>query len=146
MDPILQILLNWQFVTFGLAISAIIFVVRKVLEYLMETFTNLEKENKLWNDLILPILPVFLGALGGWLITGFPYPTGVSDVGSRVIWGLGAGLLSGLMYRVFKALLIQKIQAVFPNAAATLSPPAPPAPVMIAPPQMSANLPPRGSL
>jgi hypothetical protein len=33
MDPILQVLLSWQFVLFGLAIAAIIYVVRLIVEY-----------------------------------------------------------------------------------------------------------------
>jgi len=112
MDPILQTLLGWQFITFGLGISAIVFVIRKLVEYLMETYTNLSKEAKLWNDFILPVLPIALGGFLGWLIKTFPYPDGLSTNGSRIIWALGAGLLSGLLYRVVKSVLIQKINGI----------------------------------
>lgn len=142
MDPILQILLNWQFIAFGLAISAIMFIIRQILEYLMETYTGLDKESKVWNDLILPILPIGLGAFAAWWITSFPYPNGLTSTWSRVIWGLGAGLLSGLMYRVLKALLFQKAGISLPDNDGPLTPPPQPPP----PPPMSANLPPRGSL
>lgn len=111
MDPILQTLLSWQFVIFSMSIAAIMFVLRTLAEYLMTNWKEAAKESKLWTDLLLPILPVVLGAGGAVLIKTFPYPDGLTTTSSRFIFGLVAGLLSTLLYRVFKALLIQKTEA-----------------------------------
>lgn len=113
MDTILQILLSWQFITFGLAIAAVVFVIRKIVEYLMETYTSLSKETKLWNHLMLPILPVLLGVLSSYFFKTFPYPGGLSATDSRVIFGLVAGLFSGLIYRIVNGLLGEKITSAF---------------------------------
>lgn len=110
MDPILQTLFSWQFVIFGMSIAAVMFVIRKVAEYAMSNWAAAAKESKLWNDLLLPILPVILGATSALLIKTFPYPEGLHTGSSRFIFGLVAGLLSTLLYRVFKALMVQKIQ------------------------------------
>jgi hypothetical protein len=74
------------------------------------------KESKLWNDLLLPILPVIIGASGGYLFKTYPYPNGLITDGDRIVFGLVAGLLSTLLYRVVKALMFQKIQVIFPQS------------------------------
>lgn len=111
MDPILQVLLSWQFILFGLAVAAIMYVIRTIVDYFIGLKTN-PKEIKLWNELFLPILPVLLGAFGADFFSAFPYPDGLTTKGDRIIFGLVAGLFSTLMYRVIKALLFQKIQGV----------------------------------
>jgi hypothetical protein len=115
MDPILQVLLSWQFILFGLAVAAVMYVLRIVVEYFMVLAKQNPAASPLWNDLLLPILPVILGASAGYFFKLFPYPwfangpRGYVVVGDRVIFGLVAGLLSTLMYRVIKSLLYQKI-------------------------------------
>ena len=74
---LIQILFSWQFVTIGLATYTIVLVLRKVLEYLMETFAIFSKESKLWNDLVLPICPYFVGPLLAIALTTLPYPAGL---------------------------------------------------------------------
>lgn len=133
MDPILQTLLSWQFIIFGMAVAAIVFVIRKVVEYFLPS-----KDTKLWNDLLLPIIPVFLGVVLGWVFKTFPYPDGLTTTGDRIVFGLVAGLLSTLMYRVMRSLLIQKIQAVDPQTATTVQ--------QVLPATVESNLPPRGTL
>lgn len=119
MDPILQTLFSWQFVVFGLAIAAIVFVLRKIAEYILSAYNLNSKESKLWQDLILPILPVVLGAVAGFLFTTYPYPDGLTTSGSRVIFGLVAGLLSTLFYRLIKSLLMQKITSAIQSVTNT---------------------------
>ena len=111
MDPILQVLLSWQFMLFGLAIAAVVYVFRTIADYFISLKMD-PKKIKIWNELILPIFPVFLGVLVSDLLTTFPYPNGLTSRGDRVIFGLVAGLFSTLMYRVIKALLVQKIDGV----------------------------------
>ena len=107
MDPILSILLSWQLVIFGLAIYAIVFVVRTLVEYKLPA-----KYLKWWQDVFLPIFPIIIGTVGAYFITAFPYPDGLTTTISRVIFGLGVGLLSTTLYRVVFALMSQKLTAV----------------------------------
>lgn len=112
MDSILQMLLSWQFIVFGLAVAAIIFVLRQSIEYALNHWLKINvksKKYKIWSDLILPILPVLIGGLGGFIIKNYPYPSGLASISGRIAFGLVAGLMSGLLYRVIKSLLFSKI-------------------------------------
>lgn len=156
MDPILQVLLSWQFILFSLAVAAVMYVFRIVVEYVMVSLKIDPKKPQWWNDLVLPILPVFIGVFGADFITSFPYPNGLTTKGDRIVFGLVAGLLSTLVYRVFKALLYQKIQGLvqsLPGATnptpATLPPPDPnavPTPVGTTVTVSTPNLPSRGQM
>jgi hypothetical protein len=118
MDPILQVLLSWQFVLFGLAVSAVLYVFRLIVEYFATVFKQDLSASKLWNNLILPIAPILFGVIAGLLLKKFPYPGFVADAngvilrGDRIIFGLVAGSLSTVMYRVIKSLLYQKLVSV----------------------------------
>jgi len=122
MDAILQLFITWQFLFFGLAVATIMYVIRIILEFAFPIFIK----SIVWTNLILPLLPVFLGLFGSLLLTSFPYPDGLVSTENRGIFGLVAGLLSTLLYRVVKSLLIQKIQIVIPteNPEAPVNPPA----------------------
>lgn len=113
MDPILQTLLSWQFILFSLSISAVVFVVKTVAEYLMSTYAVLAKESAVWNKLILPILPIVWGGLLGFIFRRFPYPDALTHAGDRIMFGLVSGLLSTFIYSVVKGLLGQKIGTIF---------------------------------
>jgi hypothetical protein len=118
MDPILNTLFSWQFIVFGLAVVAALFVFRKVAEYFLNIYFKVDKQSKLyklWSDLILPILPMLLGSLGALLISSFPYPNDLTTAGSRFVFGLVAGLMSGLFYRVIKSFLANKISSLNPK-------------------------------
>src|SRR5574338_712392 len=110
MDTIFQALFSWQFLLFCLAIAAVLFVIRRLFEYLLETRKIDAKNSKLWKDLILPILPVVLGPTAAYLAKAYPYPNGLSSGSARVAFGLVAGLLSGLVYRVLKSALGYRIK------------------------------------
>ncbi len=115
MDSILQTLLSWQFIVFGLAVAALLFVLRKFVEYFLDIYLKLDKNSKsykLWSDLVLPVLPMFLGAGGALLISTFPYPNDLTTAGSRFVFGLVAGLMSGLFYRVIKSLVANKLSSL----------------------------------
>ncbi len=107
MDNVITILLSWQFVSFSLAISAILFVIKTVVEYIVSLWKPIQ-ESKLWKELFLPILPVIIGSVGAALLSSFPYPENLTTVSARLVFGLIAGLFSGLIYRIIKALVIQK--------------------------------------
>lgn len=122
MDPILQIFLSWQFLIFCVAIIAVVFIIRKIAEYGLANWAPIMKETKLWNDLILPILPVVVGFLGGLAIKSYPYPYGLTNTVSRCIFGLGAGLLSTLLYKVLALLIQQKIAGLMTPTASNTRP------------------------
>jgi len=123
MDTLLQTLLSWQFMLFSLSIAAAVYVLRTMAEYAMTKWQFAAKESGLWNNLLLPILPVFLGGASGVLFKTFPYPDGLTTTSSRLIFGIVAGLLSGLLYRVIKSLLFQKIQDVTNVVTPVVAPP-----------------------
>lgn len=107
----LEILLSWQFIVYSLGISAIMFVFRKIIEYYVSNFKSSKKEYNLWHDLVLPVLPVILGPLGTYIFSSFPYPENLSTMGGKFAFGLIAGLLSGLIYRVLKGLILSKLNS-----------------------------------
>lgn len=115
MDALIQAFLSWQFLFFCLAIGAVIFVIRQVVEYGMENWWPLKqwkaanKEAKLWRGLILPILPIVLGQVGALLAKSYPYPEGFSSTSGRIVFGLVAGFTSGLIVRLFRSFLSDKV-------------------------------------
>lgn len=114
MDDILQSFLSWQFLAFALAIGAVVFVIRQLVEYWMSNWwplkqwTAANKEAKLWRDLFLPILPILLGQVGALLATHYPYPEGFTSTSGRIVFGLVAGFTSGLFVRLYKSFLASK--------------------------------------
>jgi len=115
MDPILQVLLSWQFVFFGLAVATVMYVFRLVVEYLASLAKKDLTTSNLWNHLILPVTPIALGVVAAILLKTFPYPGFTPDAhgmvarGDRIIFGLVTGSMSTIMYRTIKALFYQKI-------------------------------------
>lgn len=150
MDPILQTLLSWQFIFFGLSISAVVFVIRKIVEYVMSQSAVIAKESTLWNKLLLPIMPIILGGFIGLFFKLFPYPDGLTLKWDRVMFGVVAGLLSTFMYGTIKALFQQKIAGAIGSitgiTAATVAPASatPAAPAAEASPDTSAKPTPTG--
>lgn len=110
MDPI-EMLLSWQFIVFGLSIAAVIFVIRTGVDFCIKNFKLSQFKINLWQDLLLPILPVFIGAGSAYVMKSFPYPEQLSSDGSKVLFGVVAGLFSGLIYRIVKSLISQKIKS-----------------------------------
>ncbi len=111
MDTALQALLSYQFILFCLALSAITYVLRLAVQFFILDNPKLpgSRTSKLWKELLLPIAPVLNGALFGWLIKGSIYPEMVHDTAGRVFFGLVAGLLSGLVYRVVWGMIKSKL-------------------------------------
>lgn len=114
MDTILQAFLSWQFLAFALAIGAVVFVIRQLVEFWMANWWPLKqwsaanKDSKVWRGLVLPILPILLGQGAALLLHNYPYPEGFSTTGGRVVFGLVAGFTSGLFVRLYKSFLASK--------------------------------------
>jgi hypothetical protein len=149
MDPILQVLLSWQFVLFGLAVAMVMYVFRLIVEYLATVLKKDLTISKLWNELVLPVAPILLGALGAVLLKSFPYPGFTPDAhgiiarGDRIIFGLVAGGFSTIMYRVIKSLLYQKMVTVAQTLTGTATTVTTAVPTEQIPP---VQLPPRGQV
>lgn len=115
MDTILQAFLSWQFLFFCIGIAAVVFVIRKVVEYWMANWWPLKewaaanKDNKLWRDLILPVMPIILGQLAGFFFKQYPYPEGFSSGSGRFVFGLVAGFSSGFVVKLYLAFLSSKV-------------------------------------
>lgn len=108
MGPLL-IILSWQFVLFGLTITSAMSVVRIVVDYLLELNNKDPSKSQLWNEVVLPLLPLFLGGIGAVLFKSFSYPDVLVSNDDRIVFGVVAGLLSGLIYRVVKSVLYQRL-------------------------------------
>jgi hypothetical protein len=125
MDPI-QVLLSWQLITFSLSVVAIVFVLKTISEYIISTITKSNPQSsKLWNDLILPILPILIGMVVGFLFVSFPYPDGLVSSSGRFIFGSVSGLLSTTVYRYVKAAIATKSSSIL-STSSTLSNQMPP--------------------
>ena len=113
MDAVFYALFSWQFLLFCLGIAAVTFVIRKIVEYFILDNPNLpgNRASKLWRELLLPIGPVVGGALLGLIASKYPFPEGINSASGRVIFGLVAGLLSGLVYRVLTGMLKNTVQS-----------------------------------
>jgi hypothetical protein len=109
MDQAFQALLTWQFLFFCLAIAALTFVFRKIGDFIINNYKFSTIVMKFWTDLMLPILPVLTGSVMALILKKYPYPDNLTTGSSRFIWGLVAGLLSGLVYRIVKSFLNNQV-------------------------------------
>ncbi len=113
MDDILKVLFGLPFIFFCLAISAVTVVTRKIIEYILEhPRVPTSKKSKIWNELVLPIAPVIIGPVWAFFAPTYPFSATLTNAHGRVIIGLVAGLLSGLVYRVVKAFVVKDVPAI----------------------------------
>jgi len=112
MDTALQALFSYQFVLFCLAVSAFTYVVTMIVNYIFHAKGYTAKENHLWSELILPLLPLILGSLGAVIAKQYPYPLEITSASGRFAFGLVAGLLSGFAWRWIKAIISSKMKAL----------------------------------
>lgn len=104
MENAISLFLNLSFLMACLGIAAFTFVCRKVIEFIIDNPNiPLSKYSKFWRDLFLPILPIIVGGICGYIFKSYSYPDGFDGTGSRISFGLVAGLCSGFFYRMFKA-------------------------------------------
>ncbi len=125
MDTALQALLSYQFILFCLGLAAITYVLRLVVQFFVLDNPKLPgtRASALWKELLLPIAPVVNGALLGWLVKTSLYPEVVTGTAGRVFFGLVAGLLSGLVYRVVWGMIKSKLPSGVIGVVVSDSPP-----------------------
>lgn len=100
----MEALLSWQTLMFMLGVFVTTYVVRKTAEGVRPRLL----QTKLWEDTALPILPILLGAAGGFLDKTFPFPDGLADVWARVRFGAVCGFMSAHTFSIINALLAQR--------------------------------------
>lgn len=107
MDSAINILLSWQFLLFALCMFAFTFIIRRYVEYFLpKTLTS-----TLWNKLLLPTMPIILGAIIAYVATKYPYPDGLITTSARIMFGTVAGMFSTISYQVVYGMLKDKIQS-----------------------------------
>lgn len=95
LDKGLEVFMNWQTMLLGMAIYVASFGLRRVVE----TGWAGASKNKWWNEVLLPLLPVFIGTLLALCAKKFPWPMPVSDsLSARVMYGIACGVFCGWLY------------------------------------------------
>lgn len=88
----INLIFTTNLILLSLAIYAITFVFRTILDYVLKT----KKKSPLYRDVVLPLFPVITGFGFGFIHTfGF-------------LAAITAGLFSGLIYRVVKSMIAAK--------------------------------------
>jgi hypothetical protein len=122
-------LATWQFIVLCLAISGMLKVAAMIIDY----FFSKAKFYHLWTELLLPIAPFFVGGTIGRFMTSYPYPEGFASVSMRVLYGMVAGLLSGMVYRFIRKSIQIKVGLSDDTTTPAVSPAAPAVVVPVVP-------------
>jgi lipopolysaccharide export LptBFGC system permease protein LptF len=105
MDNALTQLVSWNFLLFSLCVVVVTYIIRTILEYKSDKLKDLN----FWNKLALPLMPIAIGVILASLIKDYPYSESIKSLSARIMFGSVSGLLSGLLWRLVKALINSKI-------------------------------------
>jgi len=90
---------TWPALLFGVAVFAIVFIIRHAVEGAFPGVTS----RWFWRDVALLVLPPLIGGVLVCLGRGFPYPVGFTELRSQVMfYGIPVGFASGTIYRIVK--------------------------------------------
>ena len=103
----------------GVALFVAVFLVRRVVETAVPTLkkqadpnsprlTYLTTFSRWWNEVILYVLPVVLGAGCGLIKSDFFF-AGIGDKGGRLIFGAMVGWFSSFLYKLLRKVVKQKM-------------------------------------
>lgn len=109
MENALTNLFSLVFFVFAFGINIVVIALRTGFEAIfkkLKFIKSVKLKNTfydLWNELILPIAPIVIGALLAYFIKDYPYPAefAVSSSG-RIFFGLIAGFFSSSVYKFAK--------------------------------------------
>lgn len=113
-------ILTWQTGVFTLAIFVFSFLLRRSLEILFPTLrqdTPLSTAQRIWEEVLLPSIPVLVGIALGLGVKNWPYPAQLVSLGSHAIYGAVCGFFSSYAYRVLKSVLTSKFSVDLPDIA-----------------------------
>lgn len=99
------------FVMYCLGVFALSLGVRRVVEVAYPK----AKVSLWWTDVILPGVPILLGALIGLVAKKFPFPAPIAVLSGRLLYGVVAGFLSGWVYRMVRGALKAKSGVELPD-------------------------------
>jgi hypothetical protein len=103
---LVQVFISKEFIFLSLGIWALTLVVRKITEFILDKpQVPASKTSRIWTDLILPLLPVFIGLVFGIFVKKYAYPESMISTSSRIVFAVVAGMFSGLVFRVVKSVL-----------------------------------------
>jgi len=109
MESVFENFFSIQVLFFCLFVWGLSLIFRKLFEYFFKSITL----KRYWRELILPILPILIGTILSVLIKEYPYPSPFdSSASARLFFGFVAGGASGYVYRIIKAFLMNKKDAV----------------------------------
>ena len=105
---VLDQLLTVENIMLAMAIVALVWIQRKGFELLMARLGKDVTKSKLWQEFFVPLGPLATG-VSIMLIPGVPVPEMfAAGMPSKAIFGLGLGLLSGLIYRLIKKMVFDR--------------------------------------
>ncbi len=107
-DKAFDTLVNWQTLLFCLGIYVITYVLRTVTEALWKRFRGGKKltDSNLWNELFLPLGPIFVGWVLAFLGKKFPWPVAIAGTATgKLLYGGLCGIASGWIYARLRAWL-----------------------------------------
>ena len=104
------------FVVYCLAVFAMSFLARRIVE----TASPRVKVSVWWCDVILPSVPIFLGVVVAAAARGYPFPSALSVLSGRLLYGVVAGFLSGWVYRIVKGAFSAKAGVTLPDPGVAL--------------------------
>lgn len=108
----------WTVTLFSLGVFVISLVLRRVLERLFPTVRKDTPESRaqhVWEEVLLPSMPVFVGITMSLVISSYPYPVLLTGFGSRAVFGAVSGFFCGWAYRIVKAVVTKKFGVEVPD-------------------------------
>jgi len=105
--------LSWQTLLFTVGIFIFSFFIRRTLE---AVFPSLRKDtpdttgSRIWQMVLLPMLPVAVGMLTAGLVKRWPFPPSIDHLESRVIYGAVCGFFSSWSYRIAKKVVFAQFR------------------------------------
>lgn len=105
MENVFENFLSIQVLFFCLFVWGLSLVIRRAVEYFFSSINS----KKYWKELILPIMPMIIGAALSLVAKKYPYPHPFdTSTSARLFFGFVAGSISGYVYRIIKAFLLNK--------------------------------------
>jgi hypothetical protein len=118
---------------FAMIVNIISGILRKISEVVSPSLKDSSFiKSRIWRELILPTLPILVGALLAASMKSFPYPSVfAASLAMRTIYGVLAGFFSTWAYRIVKTLVQRKWNIELPdvgdsNSASKTLPPSSP--------------------
>lgn len=84
--------------------------------------TYLTPMSRWWNQVILYLVPVVLGAGAAAVATAYPFPAGIQSLSARLFFGTVIGFFSGYLYKVVRQIVARVTGVQLEGASAPPGP------------------------